>query len=58
MCRDYPRLLLYSANPRFLEGCGYYALDKRAKRLRESLEREGVAPEKIAELESSLHLRE
>ncbi len=58
MCRDYPRGLLLSADPRFLEGCGYYARYRNADAMREALAQENLPPDKMAELEERLHLRE
>lgn len=58
MCRDYPRNLLYAAYPRFLDSCGHYAVDKQADVLRESLAECDLPPEKLAELERKLHIRE
>lgn len=37
MCRDYPRLLLYQADPQFLPGCGYRATPPNARGLRAAL---------------------
>ena len=56
MCRDYPRNLLYSTNPLFLDGCGHYALDRRAAEFRAALAKTGLPPEKMAEVERRLHL--
>src|SRR5512141_1083878 len=39
MCRDYPRLLLWQANPEMLPGCGYRAIAPNAAALAASLAR-------------------
>lgn len=61
MCRDYPRLLLWEANPPFLPGCGYKAIDPQAKRLAEllnnELEKQNLPPEKREEIEQKLRLK-
>ncbi|MGF1572434.1 MAG: YkgJ family cysteine cluster protein [Sumerlaeia bacterium] len=61
MCRDYPRLLLWEANPPFLPGCGYKAIDPNAERLKALLEAElknqNLPPEKREEIEEKLKLR-
>jgi hypothetical protein len=38
MCRDYPRLLLWQADPRFLPRCAYRAVSPRAEGLRRALD--------------------
>lgn len=38
LCRDYPRLLLWSANPEFLPGCGYRARPPNADGLSRALD--------------------
>ncbi len=58
LCRDYPRGLAQAANPEFFEGCGYYAHYRQAEAMRSALAESGLPPEKLAELEERLHLRE
>lgn len=56
MCRDYPRALLWQSRPDFLPGCGYRAVHPRAEEFRAQLEREGLPPDKLAEVRRRLHL--
>ncbi|MBI5153758.1 YkgJ family cysteine cluster protein [Candidatus Poribacteria bacterium] len=58
MCRDYPRALLREADPPFLEGCGYRAVSRKARRIGEILEGENLSPGKKEELRRKLHLDE
>jgi Fe-S-cluster containining protein len=58
MCRDYPHGLVLAANPEFFESCGYYAHYRNAEAMREALVELDLPPEKMAELEERLHLRE
>jgi hypothetical protein len=55
-CRDYPRVLLWEANPPFLPGCGYRAVAPHAERVSALLEQEGLDPGKLAEVKRRLHL--
>jgi Fe-S-cluster containining protein len=56
MCRDYPRLLLYQANPDFLSGCGYRAAPPNAAGLRVALDKTPLSAEQRRELEKRLRL--
>jgi len=56
MCRDYPRLLLFQANPEFLPGCGYRALAPNAALLRDALRRAELSGAKRDKLEKDLQL--
>jgi Fe-S-cluster containining protein len=56
MCRDYPRVLLFQANPEFLPGCGYRPVAPNAGRLLAALERQQLTPEQKAKLKRELHL--
>src|SRR5690606_19861784 len=47
MCRDYPRALLFTANPEFLPGCGYKAVACGAEKFIEALQKEGIEGEKL-----------
>lgn len=58
MCRDYPRNLIYSPNPTFLEPCSYYAIDKNADRMRAALKDLNLPPEKLEALEQKLYVRD
>ena len=56
MCRDYPRLLLYQANPEFLPGCGYRALPPNAALLRDAIRRAELKDGQRDKLEKELRL--
>jgi hypothetical protein len=56
MCRDYPRLLLWQANPELLPGCGYRASPPNARSLQAALDRAGLAPEQREKLRRGLRL--
>ncbi|HEX9187941.1 MAG TPA: YkgJ family cysteine cluster protein [Vicinamibacteria bacterium] len=56
MCRDYPRLLLWQANPELLPGCGYRARPPNARGLRAALDRAGLTPEQRERLRRGLRL--
>jgi len=58
MCRDYPRSLALAANPEFFGSCGYYAHYRDADAMREALAELDLPPDKQAELEERLRLRE
>jgi hypothetical protein len=56
ICRDYPRLLLWAANPELLPGCGFRARPPNADGLRRSLDSLALPPEQRAKLERDLRL--
>jgi hypothetical protein len=56
MCRDYPRLLLWQANPELLPGCGYRAAPPNAAGLRVALDRLDLRPEQREKLRKGLRL--
>jgi hypothetical protein len=56
MCRDYPRLLLWQANPQLLPRCGYRAAAPNAAGLRASLEPLPLTPEQREKLRQGLRL--
>jgi len=56
MCRDYPRLLLWQANPELLPGCGYRAAPPNAAGLRVALDRLDLTPEQREKLRKGLRL--
>jgi hypothetical protein len=56
MCRDYPRLLLWPANPELLPGCGYRAIAPNANGLREALADLDLTPEQREKLRKGLRL--
>lgn len=58
MCRDYPRPLLWTSDPQFLDGCGYYAQLRTADRMRAALDRADLDSEQRERLQRRLHLRE
>lgn len=58
LCRDYPRNLLYSSDPDLFSECGFYAVHRNADRFRDALDRLDLPPEKLAELQDKLHLKE
>jgi len=56
MCRDYPRLLLWQANPELLPRCGYRASPPNAEGLRAALSRLPLTPEQREKLRRGLRL--
>ncbi len=58
VCRDYPMNLLDSPNPDFIEGCGYYPHYRNADAFKHALDDCEIPPEKRAEIERKLHLRD
>lgn len=56
MCRDYPRLQVWSAAPAFLPGCGYRAVAGNADALIRELAVRKLDPEREARLRRDLHL--
>jgi len=58
MCRDYPRALLFEANPPFLDGCGYRAINPKAASWQQILEQEDLPEDKRRELEEKLFIKE
>jgi Fe-S-cluster containining protein len=58
MCRDYPVNLTHAAVPELFTECGYRVVDKRAAELRQGLIDAGVAPDKLAQIEEKLFLKE
>jgi Fe-S-cluster containining protein len=56
MCRDYPRLLLWQADPELLPGCGYRAIAPNAARLKAALERLPLTPGQRERLRRGLRL--
>ncbi len=56
MCRDYPRALLWQANPELLPGCGYRASPPNAQGLRVALERLELTPQQREKLRRGLRL--
>lgn len=58
MCRDYPRALLWEANPPFLDGCGYKAIDPKAESWQKIIDQENLPEEKRRELEKKLFIKE
>lgn len=56
MCRDYPRLLLWQANPQLLPGCGYRAVPPNAAGLRTALDRLELTAEQREKLRKGLRL--
>lgn len=58
VCRDYPKNLLDSPSPEFLDTCGYYPHYRNADAFKEALDDSGLDPAKRAEIERKLHLRD
>ena len=58
MCRDYPVNLTHEAVPSLFDECSHRIVDRNAASLRRALAETGLAPEKLAELEKKLFLRE
>ncbi len=56
MCRDYPRVLLYQADPELLPGCGYRPLRPGGRRLLEVLDAHALDPAQRERLKRKLHL--
>jgi len=56
MCRDYPRALLWQANPELLPGCGYRASPPNAAGLRLALDRVDLTPQQREKLRRGLRL--
>jgi hypothetical protein len=56
MCRDYPRLLLWQAQPAFLSGCGYRALPPNADGLRRAFDDADLTTEQRSKLEKDLRI--
>jgi len=56
MCRDYPRLLLWQANPEMLPPCGYRATPPNAAGLRRALEGADLTAERREALRKGLRL--
>ncbi len=56
MCRDYPRNLIYAANPEFIAACGYYAIDHNAAALERSLNELDLPPDTLAEVKAKLYV--
>ena len=57
MCRDYPRLLLDSAWPEFLPGCGHRAIDRLGADTLVALGRAGVDDRTREAIAEKLRLR-
>ncbi len=58
MCRDYPRNLIYSVRPEFLEQCSYYAVDCNSERMAAALDDLELPQEELKELKRKLHVSE
>ncbi|CAN5310968.1 hypothetical protein BH09SUM1_BH09SUM1_14670 [soil metagenome] len=58
MCRDYPRGLLYTANPEMLPGCGYKPVACGAEKFIAALQQEGLSPDQLEKLKEKLRLEE
>jgi Fe-S-cluster containining protein len=56
MCRDYPRHLMWQADPELLPGCGYRPIAPNAASLRASLGRLDLNPEQRERLRRGLRL--
>ena len=56
ICRDYPRLLLWQANPELLPGCGYRAAPPNAAGLRAALARLELTDTQREKLRKELRL--
>jgi uncharacterized protein len=58
ICREYPRLQLWQANPEFLSGCGYRAVAPNAGPLTVLLDAQTLTADQRARLRRGLHLEE
>lgn len=56
MCRDYPRNLMWQANPELLPPCGYRAAPPNAAGLRAAIDRLDLTPERREKLRRGLRL--
>jgi Fe-S-cluster containining protein len=56
VCRDYPRNLMWQANPELLPGCGYRAAPPNAAGLRAALDRLALTPQQREKLQRGLRL--
>ncbi len=57
-CRDYPVNVTHEANPVLFDECSHRVVDVKAGALRAALLAAKLPPEKLAELEEKLHLRD
>ena len=57
MCRDYPRLLLHSLNPRFFDGCGHRAVLRGGDNLLKILDDQPMTSHQREKLKDRLRLR-
>jgi Fe-S-cluster containining protein len=57
LCIVYPRNLVDSTNPVFMEGCGFYAIRKNAGTMEKALDKLELSEEKLDELKRKLHLK-
>ena len=57
MCRDYPRMQLYQANPELFEGCGYRPIAPNASGLLRVLNEQPMSEEQRERLKDGLRLR-
>jgi uncharacterized protein len=58
ICRDYPRLQLWQANPEFLPGCGYRAVAPNAASLRAALAAQPLTTTQRERLRRGLRLED
>jgi len=58
MCRDYPRNLLEHPAPEFLEGCGYFALNRRRAALETMLAEANIPAEKRRKIDEVFRLKD
>ena len=56
MCRDYPKNLLDSAAPIFIEGCGHQAILKSSVRLQQALENTELSDRELRKLKTRLYI--
>jgi Fe-S-cluster containining protein len=56
MCRDYPRMLLESADPEFFPSCGYRAVARNGAQMIAALTARGVGGEQLVQIKSKLRL--
>ncbi len=56
VCRDYPRNLMWQANPQLYAGCGFRALPPNAAGLRAALDALDLTPEQREKLRRGLRL--
>lgn len=58
MCRDYPRLTLYTIHPEVFEECGFRVVHRRAEAVRRKIDSLQLPPDQADQLKDALDLGE